>query len=116
MRKLILIMALNLPLFAQSSGAITSAETPVISMTRNGTLYVNEKPTNINNLAASVRQFGVAKVVLRADMAVPWDAVAQVLAALSAAKEQTRVTLIGKGRSETEILILPNAGSIRIKR
>jgi biopolymer transport protein ExbD/biopolymer transport protein TolR len=62
----------------------TAQEMPVVSLTRNGTTYLNETPTNINDLADSIRRrFGGAKgVYVRADKETTWDTLAQVVALL----------------------------------
>src|SRR5512147_1354387 len=50
-------------------------ELPVVSITVDGRLYLNEQPVNINELAATVRKrFGEAQAVyLRADKGTVWD-------------------------------------------
>jgi biopolymer transport protein ExbD len=62
-------------------------ELPVVTMTRDGRLYLNEQPVNINDLAAAVRKrFGEGQAVyLRADKGTVWDPIAQVLSALGEA-------------------------------
>ena len=62
-------------------------ELPVVTMTRDGRLYLNEQPVNINELAAAVRKrFGEGQAVyLRADKGTVWDPIAQVLSALGEA-------------------------------
>jgi biopolymer transport protein ExbD len=57
---------------------------PVISISKEGTSYLNDKPVNINLLADSIHQrFRNAKsVYVRADRRTPWDTVAQVIATL----------------------------------
>ena len=62
-------------------------ELPVVTMTRDGRLYLNEQPVNINDLAAAVRKrFGDGQAVyLRADKGTVWDPIAQVLSALGEA-------------------------------
>lgn len=60
---------------------------PVVSVSKTGDLYLNEKPANINELPADIRQrFGQQAVYVRADKAATWDVVAQVLASLGEAK------------------------------
>jgi len=65
----------------------SAQELPVVSMTRDGRLYLNEQAVNINDLAASVRnRFGEGQAVyLRADKGTTWDPIAQVLSALGEA-------------------------------
>jgi biopolymer transport protein ExbD len=52
----------------------------VVSIQKDGTTFLNEKPTNINDLATVVQQrFGKAKAVyISADKDTVWDVVAQV--------------------------------------
>ncbi len=61
----------------------------VVSITKAGELYFNEKAANINELAALVRANKKVKanvVYIRADKAAAWDPIAKVIAALTAAK------------------------------
>ena len=71
----------------------TAEELPVISVTRNGKLFLNEQPVNINQIAQGVsRRFKDAKsVYVRADGATTYDALAQVISALNEAKLQIRL-------------------------
>lgn len=78
---------------------------PVISIQKDGTIYVNEKPTNINDLASSVQErFGKAKAVyLSADKDTIYDFVAQVADELGHAGLQVNLVTqpideTGKGR------------------
>jgi len=61
---------------------------PVISITREGTSYLNDKPVNINLLADAIRErfHGATTVYVRADRRTPWDPIAQVIATLGEAK------------------------------
>src|SRR5579863_6478468 len=61
---------------------------PVVSITRDGTSYLNERPVNINLLAGEIhKRFGNASsVYVRADRRTPWDTIAQVIATLGDAK------------------------------
>ena len=63
----------------------SAQELPVITITKNGWLYLNEKEININSLAAGVKQrFGnVSSVYVRADKDTMWDVIAQVVSALN---------------------------------
>jgi biopolymer transport protein ExbD len=58
----------------------SAPDLPVISIQKDGTTFVNDKATNINELAAAVQQrFGKAKAVyLSADKDTIYDVVAQV--------------------------------------
>jgi biopolymer transport protein ExbD len=62
----------------------TAQEMPVVSLDRNGTTYLNETPTNINDLSDVIhRRFGAAKgVYVNADKEPTWDTLAQVVAML----------------------------------
>ena len=62
----------------------TAQEMPVVSLTREGTTYLNETPTNINDLGDAIhKRFGKAKgVYVRAAKETTWDTLAQVVAML----------------------------------
>ncbi len=64
----------------------TAQELPVVSITKDGTSYLNGKPTNIYDLAAAIHQrFGKAKgVYVSTDREAIWDVIAQVTAELGA--------------------------------
>jgi biopolymer transport protein ExbD len=66
----------------------TAQELPVVTLTRDGRLYLNDQPVNINDLASSVvKKFGTGQAVyLRADKGTVWDSIAQVFSALGEAK------------------------------
>ena len=66
----------------------SAQELPVVTVTKNGTLYLNDKEANINDLGAEVKQrFGsVTGVYVRADKDAIWDVIAQVVSALNEAK------------------------------
>ncbi len=61
---------------------------PVITVTRDGTTYLSDKPTNINLLASEIRQRyrSAQSVYVRADKATPWEQIAQVIATMGEAK------------------------------
>ncbi|HTB17759.1 MAG TPA: biopolymer transporter ExbD [Bryobacteraceae bacterium] len=61
---------------------------PVVSISREGTSYLNDKPMNINLLADAIRKrfHNASSVYVRADRRTPWDQVAQVIATLGEAK------------------------------
>jgi biopolymer transport protein ExbD len=71
----------------------SAKELPVVNITKDGTLYLNEKAVNINDLPAEIaRRFGGAKAVyLRADKDTVWDPIAQVMSELGTAKLQVNV-------------------------
>jgi biopolymer transport protein ExbD len=66
----------------------SAQELPVVTITKDGTTYLNEKPVNINDLQAAIEQrFGKSKTVyVRADKETIWDPIAQVMATLGEAK------------------------------
>lgn len=72
----------------------SAKELPVISVDREGDLYLNDKPININEIGPAVAgRFGqtATEVYLRADKATPWDVVAQIISACSQAKLKVNV-------------------------
>ena len=71
----------------------SAKEMPVITITKNGWLYLNEKEVNINDLPAEIaRRFAGARAVyLRADKGAVWDSIATVMSELGAAKLQVNV-------------------------
>lgn len=71
----------------------SAKELPVVNITKDGTLYLNEKEVNIHELPAEIaRRFGGAKAVyLRADKDTVWDPIAVVMSELGAAKLQVNV-------------------------
>ena len=71
----------------------TAQEMPVVSLTKDGTLFLNDKMTNINDLKAAIQKgFGKAKgVYVRADKDTIWEPIAQVTAALGAAGFQVNM-------------------------
>ena len=71
-----------------SQNRTTTREMPVISVTRDGTSYLNDKPVNVHEIGEAVRgRFGNAtEVYIKADRAVVWDALAQVVSACGDAK------------------------------
>ena len=79
-------LEINVPKVKQSKD--TAEELPVVSVTRDGRIFLNEKPININQIAAEVpRRFKNSKsVYVMADAATIYDSVAQVVSALDEAK------------------------------
>ncbi len=61
---------------------------PVVSITKDGSSYLNDKPVNIHLLAQEIhkRYHNATSVYVSADHRTPWDAVAQVIAELGDAK------------------------------
>ncbi len=66
----------------------STQELPVVTLTRDGRLYLNEQPVNINDLPSALRaRFGTGQAVfVRADKATIYDSLAQVVSALGEAK------------------------------
>ncbi len=66
----------------------STQELPVITVTRDGRLYLNEAPANINEIAEVVQsRFGEGQAVyVRADKGTVWDTLAQVVSTLGEAK------------------------------
>ena len=62
----------------------TAEEMPVVTVTRDGEVYLGDKMANINSLPDDIRlQFPNAKgVYLKADKLTPWDPIAQVISEL----------------------------------
>ena len=73
--------------------ADSAKELPVVNITKDGTLYLNEKETNFNELASEIaRRFnGATAVYLRADKETVWEPIAQVMSELGTAKLQVNV-------------------------
>src|SRR5579885_2767431 len=71
----------------------TAQDLPVVSITKRGESYLNDKPVNINALAAAVRQrfHNATAVYVRADKETPWDPIAQIVAELGEAKFEVRM-------------------------
>ena len=71
----------------------SAKEMPVVNITKDGMLYLNEKEVNINALPEEIaRRFGGARAVyLRADKDAVWDSIAGVMSELGAAKLQVNV-------------------------
>lgn len=66
----------------------TAQELPVITVAKDGALYLNDQMININDLGPLVRQKfrGAKAVYVRADKEAIWDVIAQVVGALGDAK------------------------------
>jgi len=71
----------------------TAQQMPVVTITKEGSVTLNGKPVNINDLAATIHQEFTKTngVYVRADKDVIWDIVAQVTAVLGQAKFQVNV-------------------------
>jgi biopolymer transport protein ExbD len=72
---------------------MVSERLPVITITRDGALYLNEKPVSINVLADELkRDFPMtSEVYVKPDRMTVWQPVSQVLVALNAAKPPIQV-------------------------
>jgi biopolymer transport protein ExbD len=66
----------------------TTQELPVITITKNGLLYLNDQAMNINQMAEMTRQKfpGAKAVYVRADKDAIWDVIAQVVSQLNEAQ------------------------------
>jgi biopolymer transport protein ExbD len=72
----------------------SAKELPVISIPKDGNIYLSGKPVNINDLKASIQQqfgSGAKSVYVAADKATIWDVIAQVTAELGAAGFQVNM-------------------------
>lgn len=71
----------------------TAEELPVITISRDGEIFLGEAPVNINLLGEETRRkFPKSKAVyLRADKGTVWDPIAQVVSALGESKLDVRV-------------------------
>ncbi|MCX6635419.1 MAG: biopolymer transporter ExbD [Acidobacteria bacterium] len=80
----------------------SAEELPVVTVNRDGELYLNEKPANINALAGEIRQrFPRSKgVYVRADKTTQWETIAQVISELGVAKFDVRVVTQPEDESE----------------
>ena len=79
-------LEVQVPTVKQTSSKVD--DLPVITLTRDGTTYLNDTPVNINLLGQEIRRrFGSPKAVyLRADKGTTWDPIAQVVSALGDSK------------------------------
>ncbi len=79
-------MEVNVPEVKQVQDS--AEDLPVVSVTRDGKLFLNEKPVNINALPDELaKRFKNSKFVyVRADKATTFDPIAQVISALNEAK------------------------------
>jgi biopolymer transport protein ExbD len=71
----------------------TAQDLPVISITKNGESFLNDKPININLLAQGIHQrfHNATSVYVRADRETPWDPIAQIVAELGDAKFEVKM-------------------------
>ena len=86
----------------------SAQELPIINITKEGDLALNDKPININEIQKELEARFTKKssraVYVRADKATPYDPIAQVISALGQAKMDVRLVTQpedsagGKGR------------------
>jgi biopolymer transport protein ExbD len=71
----------------------TTQELPVVSLNKDGDLYLNGKTVNINAVGDEVKRrfIGATAVYLQADKGTTWEAIASVIAALGDAKLHVNV-------------------------
>lgn len=80
-----------------SSVKDTAQELPVINITKDARLFLNDKPVNIHEIIPAVEQkFGSRgrSIYLRADKETPWDDVAQVMDELRFAKPPIGINVV----------------------
>jgi biopolymer transport protein ExbD len=84
-------LEVNVPEVKQTRDS--AEELPVITITRDGRTFLNEKPVNINRIPEEVaRRFkGTKSVYVMADRSTVWDPIAQVISALNEAKMDIKV-------------------------
>ena len=65
----------------------SAKDLPVVNVTRDGELYLNDKPVNINDLGSILKaKYHDQSAYLRADKGATWDPIAKVMSALNEAK------------------------------
>jgi biopolymer transport protein ExbD/biopolymer transport protein TolR len=71
----------------------TAQDLPVVSITKSGESYLNDKPINIHALPAGIRArfHNATAVYVRADKQTPWDPIAQIVAELGEAKYEVKM-------------------------
>src|SRR5258707_14653335 len=71
----------------------TAQDLPVVSISKTGESFLNEKATNIHSLADGIHQrfHNATAVYVRADKETPWDPIAQVVAELGEAKFEVKM-------------------------
>ena len=80
----------------------SAQELPVVTITKDGALFLNDKPVNINELAdAVIQRFGQGQAVhLRADKETIYDPMAQVISALS--EKGVKINLVTQPLDEAD--------------
>jgi biopolymer transport protein ExbD len=71
----------------------TLSDGPIVQITNKGTIYLKDKPTNINNLAAEIKRLypNAKDVIVRADKNGRVEQYVQVLSAVGEAKLNVKV-------------------------
>ena len=71
----------------------SAEELPVVSISKDGEMKLNEKDVNINEVGDLVKKRfpGQKAVYVRADKATPWDPIAQVVSELGESKLEVRM-------------------------
>ena len=71
----------------------TAQDLPVVSISKSGESFLNERATNINLLPQAIRQRfrNATAVYVRADKETPWDPIAQIVAELGEAKFEVKM-------------------------
>jgi biopolymer transport protein ExbD len=71
----------------------TAQDLPVVSISKSGESFLNEKPVNIHLLAQGIHErfHNATAVYVRADKETPWDPIAQVVAELGEAKFEVKM-------------------------
>src|ERR1700722_11628214 len=71
----------------------TAQDLPVVSITKDGESFLNEKPINIHALPQGIRArfHNATAVYVRADKQTPWDPIAQIVAELGEAKFEVKM-------------------------
>lgn len=71
----------------------TAQDLPVVTITKNGESFLNDKPVNIHVLGDAVRQrfHNATAVYVRADKQTPWDVIAQIIAELGEQKFEVKM-------------------------
>ena len=71
----------------------SAQELPVVSISKDGEMKLNENDVNINDVGAMIKKRfpGQKAVYVRADKATPWDPIAQVVSELGQAKLDVRM-------------------------
>jgi biopolymer transport protein ExbD len=84
----------------------TAQDLPVVSITKSGESYLNDKPININLLAEGIHQrfHNATAVYVRADKETPWDPIAQIVAEL------------GQARFDVKMVTAPTDSATRQRR